>query len=149
MIERQKFCIVQLGDYSLGFDVQFVRSVHESTALTPLPIPMPFVMGVLNLRGQVISLFNTFDICKLPPKQLTTNKRKTFLFLECTRGKGGLLIDQIDDVIEVNVSELHPPQSNFNPSLRTFVSSILKYQNRLVLVLDFEKIYDVICGAKL
>ena len=147
MMTHQKYCIVQLGEYSLGFDVQFVRSAHETTSCTPLPIPVPYVLGVINLRGQVLSLFDTLALCDL--EQQEAKKRITFLFLECSRGKGGLLIDKIDDVIEVEQAELHPPQSNFNPSLRAFVSSILEYQDRLVLILDFEKIYDVICRGKI
>ena len=146
MIQRQKFCIVRLGEYSLGFDVQFVRSAHEAMDFTPLPMPVPFVLGVINLRGQVISLFDTYSICKLP-KTSQKSGRKTFLYLECNRGSGGLLIDQINDVIEVDTRQLHPPQSNFNATLSSFVSHVLSYNDELVLILDFEKIYDMVCGG--
>ena len=146
MIQRQKFCIVRLGKYSLGFNVQFVRSVHEVMDSTPLPMPVPYVVGVINLRGQVISLFDTYSICKLP-STTEQSARKTFLFLECTRGNGGLVVDQINDVIEVDTRQLHPPQSNFNPALRSFVSSVLSYNDDLILILDFEKIYDMVCGG--
>ncbi len=146
MIQRQKFCIVRLGKYSLGFNVKNVRSVHEVMASTPLPMPIPYVVGVINLRGQVISLFDTYSICSLQ-RSSAEYERTTFLFLECARGNGGLIIDQINDVIEVDTRDLHPPQSNFNPALRSFVSSVLPYNDDLVLILDFEKIYDMVCGG--
>ena len=64
-----------LGDERYGFESTFVREVYPLKELTPVPCTPSFVLGIVNIRGQIISVIDLKKFFGLPEKGLTDLNR--------------------------------------------------------------------------
>jgi len=118
-----------------GLETRYVREVYPLKDLTSIPCTPPFVMGITNIRGQIISIVNLKQFFDLPHKGLTDLNRVIVL-----RAPGmdlGILADRITGVRQIL-------KDNIQTNLPTLTDMRAKYlygvtADRLA-VLDVEKI---------
>jgi purine-binding chemotaxis protein CheW len=96
-----------LAHETYAIETPFVREVYSMTELTPLPCTPAFVFGLINVRGQILTVMDMKKFFDLPEKGFTNlNKviavRKDAMEL-------GILADEIIGIRNIPVSELQPP----------------------------------------
>ncbi len=84
----------------------FVREITPLNELTPLPCTPPFVLGVVNVRGQILSVIDIKKFFDLPEKGLTDLNKVVILRSESM--EFGVLADLIVGTRAVFVRELQP-----------------------------------------
>jgi len=82
-----------LADEHYGIESVWVREVFPLRDLTPVPCTPPFVLGVLNVRGQIRTVIDIRRFFDLPLKGLTELNK--VLFLETEQMQAGILADEI------------------------------------------------------
>ena len=82
----------------------YVRDVHPLKELTPLPCTPPFVLGIVNLRGQILSVVDLKKFCDLPEKGLSDLDR--VIVLRAGEMEFGVLADSIGGARRIRMSEL-------------------------------------------
>jgi purine-binding chemotaxis protein CheW len=60
-----------LAHETYGVESLYVREVHPLKAFTPLPCTPAFVLGIINVRGQILSVIDLKKFFDLPEKRLT------------------------------------------------------------------------------
>lgn len=85
---------------------RFVREVHPLEDLTPLPCTPPFVLGIVNLRGEVLSVIDLKRFFELPQKGLSDLDKA--IVLESASMRFGLLADDVAGVRRVPLAALQP-----------------------------------------
>lgn len=68
-----------LADERYAIEVEFVREVCVLKDLTPVPCTPAFILGIINVRGQVISVTDVRDFFDLPKKEMTESTRVLIL----------------------------------------------------------------------
>lgn len=94
----------QLAHETYGFEISHVREVYPLRNLTPLPGTPPYVAGVINVRGQVLSVIDIKKFFDLPERGLT-DLNKVIILSDDTMAFG-ILADAIGDVRKVTLEEL-------------------------------------------
>jgi len=84
----------------------YVREVHPLENLTPLPCTPPFVLGIVNLRGEILSVIDIKKFFGLPEKGLTDLNK--IIVLQSANMLFGVLADAIIGVRSVPLAELQP-----------------------------------------
>lgn len=85
----------------------FIREITPLTRLTPLPGTPPFVLGIANVRNDILAVFDLKRFFNLPEKGLTDLDR---LIVLSSEGRCfGILADRIGSVQHVRMSAIHPP----------------------------------------
>lgn len=102
--------------YSL--DLAHIREVISLKELTPIPGAPPFVLGVINLRGQIISVINLKKFFDLPDTEATSSNR--VIILESEDMEFGILSDQILGIKAI-------PFNIIQPSLPTLTAAGSQY----------------------
>jgi len=109
--EEEYFEILEflLAHETYAVETSFVREVYPMTELTPLPCTPAFVFGLINVRGQILTVIDMKKFFDLPERGITNlNKvivvRKDAIEL-------GILADEIIGIRNILVSELQPPLS--------------------------------------
>src|SRR5439155_26042073 len=69
--ERLEVIEFRLADEQYGLESAYVREVYPMKELTPLPCTPPFVLGLINLRGQILSVIDIKKFFGLPERGLT------------------------------------------------------------------------------
>lgn len=105
---RQAVDIVEflLAYETYGIEVTYVREVYPLNAFTPLPCTPPFVRGIVNLRGQMLSVIDLRRFFDLPEQGLTD--RSTVIVLHNDIMVFGLLAEAILGVRAMPPTTLQP-----------------------------------------
>lgn len=125
-----------LAHEKYGLASHHVREVHPLENLTPLPCTPPFVLGIVNLRGEILSVIDLKKFFDLPEKGLTDLNK--IIVLESANMVFGVLADAIIGVRSIPVAEIQP-------SLPTLTGIREKYLKGVVtpdrtILLDAEKL---------
>jgi purine-binding chemotaxis protein CheW len=89
-----------------AFESSFVREVHPLKNFTPLPCTPPFVLGIMNVRGQIISIVDLKRFFDLPDKGLADLNR--VIILQGENIAFGVLADSIIGATSLNENDLQP-----------------------------------------
>jgi purine-binding chemotaxis protein CheW len=95
-----------LASERYGVESAFVREIYPLKDYTPLPCTPSFVLGVINVRGQILSVINVKKFFDLPEKGLTDLNK--VVILETRRMELGVLADAVLGVRSVTLGDLQP-----------------------------------------
>lgn len=104
--EIQVACL-SMGDGLYAVDIMRIREIIKLPKLAPLPRALPFVEGVINLRGQVIPVVDLRKRFGLPPIEHKESSR--LLILAISGQPLGLIVDEVTEMITVPLRDLKPP----------------------------------------
>ena len=98
-------------DYSI--DIMNVKEIAKAGRFTYVPNTRPFVLGVYNLRGDIIPILDLrlFFNIEIPPRE--ENKLENMLILNVEEQTFGLVVDKIDKVVGVQRSTIQPARPLF------------------------------------
>jgi purine-binding chemotaxis protein CheW len=116
-----------------ALDAASVEEVVRLRRTTPVPHAPPDVVGVMNLRGKIVSVIDLALKLAIPGSQRTEESRVYML-----RDGGelvGLLVDRAAEVIELDREGLEAPPANLGAESR-FLRGVARAGDRLVAVLD-------------
>ncbi len=125
----------RLADETYGIELPFVREVYPLKAFTQLPCTPAFVLGIVNVRGQILSVVNLGKFFDLPEKGLTELNR--VIVLRRNDMEVGLLADAVEGVRSVPADEIQPALPTLTGVREVYLKGIAP--GRLV-VLDGEKV---------
>lgn len=131
----------RLDDAWYGLDALLIQEVVRLRDCTPVPSAAHFVTGILNLRGKIVTVLDLKARLGLPPADAI--HLKPILVIPFRSEQVGLLIDEIDDVIEIDPSRLEALPANVEERFRPFFRAVHRCEDRLITVLDPLPIIDL------
>ena len=131
----------ELGDQSLGIDIMAVREIRAWSLATPLPNVPPYVRGVVNLRGTVLPVIDLR--MRLGLGQTEPSQRHVIIVVMIGDQLQGLIVDAVNDIVLVRDDESQPvPDIGGVASAASFLEGLITVEDRMVLVLDLDKLKD-------
>ncbi len=134
-------------EFSLGAEVYAmpllaVREVIAVPEITPIPYTPPHFLGMMNLRGQVISVIDLR--LKFNMKQAATHTPETAIII-CNIGSLslGVVVNSVNSVLALtsqDISEKPGIESSINTA---YITGVTRKDNQLVLLLDIGKVLNV------
>ena len=141
MVVTRQLSTFFVDDLFLGLDALNVQEVLRFLEMTPVPLAPPMVRGLINLRGQIVAAVDLR--CRLDLPERDSADLPTNVVVRTEDGVLSLLVDEIGDVLEVDEELLEKPPPTIPQRVREVVSGVYKLSDRLLLVLDPEKVADV------
>lgn len=134
MAERQ-LCTFRIGDLRVGIDVDRVQEVVADPAVTPVPLTDPAVAGLLNLRGQILTVIDGRARLGL---DADGERGRTHVILH---GKGeavSLVVDADDEVVEIDEGALEEVPTTVSDAIRACAVGSHDLDGELLVVLDVD-----------
>jgi purine-binding chemotaxis protein CheW len=100
--ERLEVVEFLLGHEHYGIETSFVREVHPLREMTPLPCTPSFVLGIINLRGEILSVVDIRKFFDIEPQGLVELNK--VIVLRCATMEFGILADSVLGVRSIAVS---------------------------------------------
>ncbi|OGO74720.1 MAG: chemotaxis protein CheW, partial [Chromatiales bacterium RIFOXYA1_FULL_46_5] len=94
----------KLQEETYGINVMQVQEVLRYTDIAPVPGAPDYVMGIINLRGNVVTVIDTRARFGLPPSEVTDNSR--IVIIESERQVIGIMVDSVAEVVYLKQSEI-------------------------------------------
>jgi len=133
--ETLKLIEFMLAHERYAVEVQYVREVYPLKDLTPVPCTPSFVLGIINVRGQVVSVMDLKDLLDLPKKEITDLFR--VLIIQNQDMELGILADEVLGEQRISVDEIHSGLAVAGRIRADYVKGVTK--DRLI-VLDADKL---------
>jgi purine-binding chemotaxis protein CheW len=142
-IDRIDFKMVtfSLGGKDYGIDIMKVKEIAKFASFTYVPNSMPYVRGVYNLRGEIISIIDLRIMFHLPTEKKRGDAIEEGLILRLSDNILGVIVDNIDKVVGISSGEIKPPHPIFGDINIKYISGVVEYEERLYIILDVEKIF--------
>ncbi len=126
-----------VGPLLLGLPIAQVREINRQLDFTPVPHAPPGVRGVVNLRGEVVTVLDLHHVLGLPSAEVTRQTRNLIVFY---RGEVvGLLVDQVADILEVDLQAVTPPPANLHGAEGRFFRGVVPLEHDILVLLDLEE----------
>lgn len=114
---------------------EYVREIYPLKEFTPIPCTPPFVLGIINVRGQILSVIDIKKFFDLPEKGLTDLNKVIILHTE--NMEFGILADAIIGVRNIVVSELQTSLPTLTGIREEYLKGVTKERT---VILDAEKL---------
>jgi purine-binding chemotaxis protein CheW len=125
--------VVAYENYAV--ETRYVREVHPLENLTPLPCTPAFVLGIVNLRGEILSVIDLKKFFELPEKGLTDLNK--VIVLQSGNMLFGILADAVAGVRRIPVTDIQPSLPTLTGIREEYLKGVTA--ERLV-ILDAEKL---------
>lgn len=134
--DQNQFLTFVLGGENFALSILAIKEILEYTPPTTVPMMPSFIRGVVNLRGAAVPVI---DLAVRFGRAPTTITKKTCIVMvesEEDRQVLGIMVDAVNEVLEIPVSEIEPPPS-FGASVRAdFIHGMGKVRGGFVVILD-------------
>lgn len=134
----RQLCTFFVDGLSFGVDVANIQEVLRHQAMTAVPLAPATVRGLINLRGQIVTAIDMRARLGLPPRPAEDTPMN--VVTTTSDGIVSLLVDDIGDVIEVHEHSIENAPPTMNAGLREPVVGVINLEERLLLVLDAERV---------
>jgi purine-binding chemotaxis protein CheW len=127
-----------IGQEEFGLDIQCIQEINRMVEITRVPNAPDYVTGVINLRGKVIPIIDLRKRFGFPPKESDKNTR--IIVVELGGMVVGFVVDTVSEVIRIPKSITEPPPAIVAGIGSEFITAVAKLENRLLILLDLERI---------
>ncbi|OQX26455.1 MAG: hypothetical protein BWK80_10385 [Desulfobacteraceae bacterium IS3] len=134
----RQFVTFRIDMYLMGIDILAVREINRFLDITPVQHVQDYIRGLINLRGQTVTVFDLGVRLGLSARILTDNSHNIILKKDAV----GLLVDCIGDVTEADEAEIEPPPANVAEIEEKFIAGVVKLDDELLVILSAEKILE-------
>lgn len=143
--DHQQYLTFNLGGEMYAIGILHIKEILEFGNLTTVPMMPPFIRGVINLRGAVVSVIDLAARFGGTPSAVT--KRTCIVIVEVRNGEDqqdvGIVVDSVSEVLEICAENIEPAP-NFGAKIRAdFIQGMGKVENKFVIILDVNRVLSI------
>lgn len=145
MNTTHQYCTFYLGDQCFGLDVLKVQEIIRSQPMTRVPLAPEVVVGLINLRGQIVTAIDLRKRLELSAQVTNTDSADLVVnvVIQTEDGAVSLLVDEIGDVLEVSESQFERPPETLRGPARDLIQGAYKLPDELLVILDPDKVVSL------
>lgn len=127
----------RLADEKYGINVMQVQEVLRITEIAPVPGAPDEVVGIINLRGNVVTVINTRNRFGLEPKELDDSSR--IIVIESAGQVVGILVDSVSEVVDLYDSEVELAPNVGNKESSRYIQGVCSRHGQLLILVDLNR----------
>lgn len=128
----------RLQDETYGINVMHVQEVLRITEIAPVPGAPEYVLGIINLRGNVVTVIDTRLRFGLPDDEVTDSSR--IVIIESDKQVVGIMVDAVAEVVELKESQIDAAPNVGNEESSRYIQGIATLEKGLLIVVDLQKL---------
>ena len=136
--QRDKYLTFQLGAENFGIEIEHVIEIIVIQEITKVPDMPDFIVGVINLRGKVISVMDIRKRFAMEARDF--DDRTCIIVVNIGDISIGLVVDTVSEVIDIPESEIDPPPRTHAGIGSNYIQGMGKVNDQVKILLDIEKI---------
>ncbi|WP_370621773.1 chemotaxis protein [Bacillus sp. JCM 19034] len=129
--------VFEVGSYFFGINVMKVREIISAQTITPIPNSHKHIEGIIRLRDEVITVVNLTDVLGLEASEDKSEDK--FIISELNQLKVAFRVHDVSRIHRVSWQDIQKP-NELAQNVDTAATGLLKVEDEMILLLDFEKI---------
>jgi len=127
-----------LDDETYGINVMQVQEVLRVSEIAPVPGSPGHVLGIINLRGNVVTVIDTRNRFGLMPTEISDSTR--IVIIESEQQVVGIMVDSVAEVVELRMSEIESAPNVGNDDSSKYIQGVASRDGRLLILVDLNKL---------
>lgn len=132
-MDRQ-YVVFKLGQEEYGIEILMVQEIIRPIKTTKLPNSPHYVLGITNLRGNVIPIVDIKQRFNLQSSEETEDTR--IIVVKQENNAVGIYVDQVQEVVHINDNDIKPCEEIYSQIDKRFVNGVARLDQRLVILLN-------------
>ncbi|QFU05500.1 Chemotaxis protein CheW [Pseudoalteromonas sp. THAF3] len=128
----------RLEEETYGINVMQVQEVLRYTEIAPVPGAPSYVLGIINLRGNVVTVIDTRSRFGLVDAEVTDNSR--IVIIEAEKQVIGILVDSVAEVVYLRSSEIDSAPNIGTEESAKFIQGVSNRDGELLILVDLNKL---------
>lgn len=137
-----KMVTFSLSGKDYAIDIMYVKEIAKAGQFTYVPNTLPFVVGVYNLRGEIIPILDMRVFFNIREPGIADSKLQNLLILTVEEQTFGIIVDKIDKVVGIQKSTIQEPHPLFVDINIKYISGVVESNKRLYILLDIVRIFS-------
>ncbi|HEY1736933.1 MAG TPA: chemotaxis protein CheW [Methylovirgula sp.] len=139
--ESEEHCfIVYVGGESFGLPVIRVQTIFQMETVTPVPLGPPEVLGLVNLRGKIVTAVSLRHRLQMPEAE--GSKPRLAIGIEHRGENFALVIDEVGDVIVLDPERRIPMPPHLETRRAKLTDAVYRLDNQILSLLDMNAVFD-------
>lgn len=127
-----------LDDETYGINVMQVQEVLPPSEIAPVPGAPHFVMGIINLRGKVVTVIDTRLRFGLPEREADNESR--IIVMEVNHNIAGIMVDNVAEVATVKEADIDTAPNVGNEESSRYIYGVVSRKDGLLILVDANKL---------
>lgn len=136
-----KMITFSLAEKDYAIDIMKVKEIAKANNFTYVPNTSPFVLGVYNLRGDIIPIIDLRIFFNIPVKQRSKDSIESMVIITVNEQTFGIVVDRIDKVVGVAKNTIQPPHPIFGDINIKYIYGVVENSGQLYILLDVDRIF--------
>jgi purine-binding chemotaxis protein CheW len=128
----------RLENETYGINVMQVQEVLRYSEIAPVPGAPSYVLGIINLRGNVVTVIDTRERFGLASAEITDNTR--IIVIETDEQVVGILVDAVAEVVYLRQSEIESAPNVGNDESSKFIQGVCHKGEELLILVELNKL---------
>ncbi len=132
--------VFSLAGEDFGVPIAKVREINRLVPITAIPKAPPGVLGIINLRGKVIPVVSLRE--RFGFEKSATDDATRIVVSEIGSETVGFVVDAVTEVLRLDDASIEPAPESAAGVDAAFLKGIGKVGERLIIILDLERVFD-------
>jgi|SRR5690625_1489052 len=129
--------VFRLKDLYFGLSTEYVEEITTTLSYTKVPKSKGWVQGLVNLRGDVLTLINLYNLLNLNDNNIDDCYNNTIV-AQLGENNVALMVDEVVGVSDVDEEDFHSASEDENASVRSLVT----VYDKIVNILDVKNLFE-------
>lgn len=138
----RQFVCFKLAEEEYAIDIVEIQEVIRVPAITEVPQMPAFTLGIINVRGNVIPVFDLRKKLFLPEKTLDFNTK--IVIARVDEEAFGMIVDEVLDNVKLDASQIDPAPTVKMKVSRECITGLGKLNDRMIALLNLQRIHEEI-----
>jgi len=136
--EALRWVTFRLENEKYGINVMQVQEVLRITEIAPVPGAPSYVLGIINLRGNVVTVIDTRSRFGLT--SVETDDSSRVVIIESEEQVVGILVDSVAEVVDLQPSEIETAPNVGTEESAKFIQGVASHDGELLILVDLNKL---------
>jgi purine-binding chemotaxis protein CheW len=138
--DKRQFISFRVGAEDYAIDIMYVREIKGWSETTSLPNQPDYLLGVLNLRGSIVPIFDLSR--RLGMAATVATRTHVVVIVAVAERTVGLLVDAVSDILSVDPAEIKPVPDVDATISTELLSGIITVNDTMVVLLALESLFS-------
>lgn len=140
IIHEERVITFRLNEELIGINISDITKITKDVEITPVPKTKNYILGVMNLRGNIIPVVSLKKMFKFEDKEQDYD-HPIVIVVESELGQIGITVDNIEGAVKISPEDIQPPPMNAIGIDSEYIKGVIMLSDELLILLDIKKIF--------
>ncbi|WP_018139245.1 MULTISPECIES: chemotaxis protein CheW [unclassified Thioalkalivibrio] len=127
-----------LAEETYAIDVLQVQEVLKVTEIAPVPGVPDYILGIINLRGNVVTVIDARRRMGLEDRE--PDEASRIVIIDVDNQNVGILVDSVSEVVRISLDSVEPAPEVGNDDSSRFIQGVTSTEQGLTILVDLNKL---------